>query len=150
MSAAAWLLDLDAGFQAAVGHLELLHLLEYPDCYPIPGSPSHCAVALLWEDEILPVVDLAAWLHGQPMDPLPRLVAVVQYSSADTTIDRGALVLAGPPTLIQVDDELACELPEAPTGWSRVAISCFDWQARAVPVVDLARIFSGMLATKAS
>lgn len=145
MSVDAWLLALDEGLQAAVGGLELLHLLEYPDCYPLPGSPPHCAVALLWEEEVLPVVDLGAWLRGREMDPLPTLAAVVQYRVDAASVNRGALVLHGPPGLIQVSNEMACELPDSPGGWALLAISCFRWQHRTVPVVDLARLYRGDL-----
>lgn len=143
MSVAAWLLELSNGARLALGQLEVLHLLEHPDCYPVPGSPEHCQGVLLWEEEILAVLDPGAWLEGSAMNLLPHLVAVVQFRpGAHEPVQRGALVLGRSPLLIQVDDSQQCELPDHPVGWKHIAAACFRHGDEAIPVVNLERLFA--------
>lgn len=138
MSVDAWVLHLGDDVAVAVGYQEMRHLLEYPSCYPIPTSPSHCSVTLLWEGQVLPVVNLLAWLRDTPMDPIPALVGIVQYRIHGPVI-AAALVLERPPERIQVSNTQACELPPGP--WRCIAHACFHHHEQPVPVLDLARIF---------
>ncbi|MEI2780026.1 MAG: chemotaxis protein CheW [Candidatus Competibacter sp.] len=62
--ASAWLLALDAEVRAAVGARELIHLVQFPTVFEIPDAPPHCRQVLLWQEEIVPVMDVAAWLRG--------------------------------------------------------------------------------------
>ena len=140
----AWLLDLGEGLLAAVGALEMVHLLpDEPALFEIPQSPIYCRNVLVWQDEILPLMDLAARLLGRPGPVGQDLLAVLafqEYPGAETR--NGALLLKAPPIRIHVNDSQACDLPDSPSDWQHLAIACFELaERRPVPVLDLAKVF---------
>jgi len=141
-----WLLNLDGRHRAAVGQGEMVHLIETPALMEVPGSPFHCRQALLWEELLLPAMDLAAWLEGQPTPRHQTLAGICAYQPPGATEPAfGALLLADFPRRLRVDDEQASDLPEQPPGWRELAISCFDTGDGAIPILDLPYIFSGAL-----
>ncbi|HEY6096372.1 MAG TPA: chemotaxis protein CheW [Gallionellaceae bacterium] len=136
----AWLLDLGASNRAAVGVRELLHLIDAPRTHEIPCTPAYCRHAVLWQDRLLPVMDMAGRLGGELQTG--SLLAVVGYQQVRGELPRfGALMLASPPRQVEVSNEQACDLPEEAQRWKSLAISCFDYQGDAVPVLNLGRIF---------
>jgi len=144
--ATAWLLDLGGGLHAAVGEREMLHLLpDPPTLYRIPQSPPYCCKVLLWEGEILPLMELARRI---PVREVVRtegrgLIAIIAFQEQPGAASRhGALLLNAPPVRIRVGDAQACALPEPASVWRRLAIACFEQAGRGpVPVLDLARLF---------
>ncbi len=142
--ASAWLLILDAELRAAVGAREMIHLIQSPTLFSIPDTPDYCRQVLLWQEEIVPVMDLAAWLRGSRAVLAPALVGIFAYQTADG-IAYGALPLAAVPARRRVSDEQACVLPTQPPGWARIALSCFNDGDKKVPILDLRHLFSGAL-----
>jgi len=143
--ASAWLLILNSGQHVAVGERQMVHLIQSPQVFEILDAPPHCRQVLLWQEELVPIFDLAAWLGGQSAASAPETVGIFAYQAADV-ITYGALPLAVVPARRQVSDRHACVLPEQPAGlWKRVAFSCFRDGDRKVPILDLQRIFSGAL-----
>ena len=142
--ATAWLLTLDAELWAAVGEREMIHLIQSPRVFEIPDAPTYCRRVLLWEAEIVPVMDLAAWLRERRAASTPARVGIVAYH-ASSGIAYGALPLQAVPARRRVSDDQACALPEQPPGWARIALSCFREGDRAVPILDVHYLFSGAL-----
>lgn len=142
----AWLLMLEPQLRAAVGERELVHLVETPTLLEVPLSPPYCRQVLVWNDTVLPAIDLAVWLRGEPVQRWQTLVGVFAYQTRPNAAPQyGALLLAAIPARIKVADEQVCDLPEKPAGWRQVAISCFKHGGQAVPVLDLPYLFSGGL-----
>ena len=142
----AWVLALDQQLLAAVGEREMVHLIEAPTLLEVPRSPFYCRQVLVWNDAVLPAMDLAAWLRGQPAHRPQTLVGVFGYQTrpgADP--EYGALLLANIPTRTRVTDEQACALPKQPNNWRSLAISCFQQSGHPIPILDLPRIFGGGL-----
>lgn len=136
----AWVLDLGGGCQAAVGAREVLHLIDTPRLFDVPLAPAYCRQVVVWQERLLPVMDVAGRL-GYGMQSGPFL-AVVGYQRMRGELPQfGALVLASPPRQVSVSDEQACDLPEEALHWKTLAISCFDHQGDAVPVLNLSRAF---------
>ena len=145
-SATAWLLDLDGTLRAAVGEQEMTHFIPAPELHPVPLSPVYCNEVLIWQDNIVPVLDLAAWLHDSPVNRRQSVVGIIVYQeSPGAPTHFGALHLANVPNRVQVTDEQSCDLPEQPVRWQEVAISCFADAQGAVPILDLGYIFSNAL-----
>jgi chemotaxis signal transduction protein len=137
-------LTLDFEFRAAVGERELVHLIETPTLLDAPRTPYYCRQILVWNNLLLPAMDLAAWLRGQPARRQRTLAGVVAYQArAGAEPDYGALLLAAIPERARVTDEQACAPPERPSGWRTLAISCFQGGGRPVPILDLPFIFTG-------
>jgi len=138
----AWLLDLGAGRVAAVAEREMLHLVPDPQCFELPQTPVHCRRVLRWQDRILPVWDVAAWLGAEPWPAAARVVAVVGYQKRRREAPRyGALLLAAPPVRVKVTDDDACELLQDGAGWEALAVSCFRYREQPIPVLNLRRLF---------
>ncbi|MCP5420608.1 MAG: chemotaxis protein CheW [Gammaproteobacteria bacterium] len=146
----AWIMDLDSQLQAAVGDREMLHVIQAPELFSVPLSPPYCRHVLIWQDHILPLMDLAAWLNGQSERREHKVAGILAFQPRrDQEVRYGALSLAATPIRAQVDDQQACDLPAHPSGWKRLALSCFQQGNRIIPILDLPTLFSDAL-TKAS
>lgn len=143
--ASAWLLTLDGGLQVAVGEQEMVHLVQLPPVFEIVDVPAYCRYVLLWQGDVVPVLDLAAWASGRPATPTSTITGIFAYQTKDA-IAYGALPLLTVPARRRVRDEQACALPDQPVdGWARIALSCFSESDKQVPILDLRRLFSGAL-----
>lgn len=142
----AWILALDHQLLAAVGEREMVHLIETPTLLDVPYSPFYCRQVLIWNDTVLPAMDLAAWLRGQVVYRPRALAGVFAYqpwSGADPKY--GALLLADIPTRTRVTDDQASALPKRPGNWRNLTISCFKQDDQLIPILDLPHIFTGGL-----
>lgn len=139
--ARAWLLELGEGRVAAVGPLEMAHLLsDAPAAVAVPHAPAYADRVFLWEGEMVPVLDLCARMSGRPARETPYLGVVRYREAAGESLCLGALALDAPPRRVAVSDDMACDLPDP--AWRPFAISCFSHDEQAVPVLDLARVFA--------
>jgi len=137
----AWLLNFGHGLHAAVGARVLLHIIDDPKLHPVPCTPVHCHSVVYWQGQLLPVLDMASLLDGDPQPHL--LLAIAGYQDHTENVARlGALLISAPPTAIAVGNTQSCSLPEQPVNWNKYALSCFDFHDEAIPILNLARIFS--------
>ncbi len=137
----AWLLDFGGACQAAVGTRELLHMVDMPASFAVPCTPAHCRRVVLWQERLLPVMDIAVRLGGAS-PATSSFIGVVGYQRQRGEYPQfGALALASPPRQLAVTDDQACRLPEEHSAWRELAISCFEHQGVPVPVLNLNRIF---------
>ena len=147
-SSNAWLLPLGDRLNIAVGEYEIMHLVHFPALFAVPGTPFYCNQVLVWQNQILPVMDLAAWVQGQSHKREQKLIAIAAYTEpgSDATQHAG-LLLEDVPRKVIVDDGTACDLPNEPNtdAWKRIAISCFKYTEHAVPIIDLQTVFSDAL-----
>lgn len=138
----AWLLDFGETKKVAVGERELLHLLPQPELFDVPLASAYCARVLSWQERLLPVWDLGVWFGDDPDHRPAPLAAVIGYQAQGESVPSfGALLLAEPPQRIEVGDEQFCELPDG-LPWPAIAASCFRHGEQAVPILDLAVMFS--------
>ena len=146
----AWLLDFGARQMAAVGLREVLHVAFEPQLARIPQSPPHCSRIVVVEGQILPAWDVAAWLGVGDPGRIDPLCAVVAYRAARSAqVELGALLLAGPPRRIEVGDEDSCELPAGSAArWRAISSACVGHGGRALPILDLAFMFSDALSMR--
>jgi chemotaxis signal transduction protein len=100
---------------------------------------------LVWNERVLPALDLAAWLHGHPIARNQWLAGLMVYQSPNAALQYGALLLADLPQRKSVADDQACPLPSKPSNWQSVAVSCFTNGDSVVPILNLPYIFSGAL-----
>lgn len=138
------MLDFGKGYRAAVGMRELIHLIDVPSSFVVPCTPAYCHSVLFWQGKLLPLMDVACRLGGAVQDA--PYVAVVGYQQKRGEYPQfGAIQMASPPTQVAVSDEQACKLPDEIQGWDKLAISCFEYNGTAVPVLNLTRLFSAPL-----
>ncbi|NJN45168.1 MAG: hypothetical protein HC808_00150 [Candidatus Competibacteraceae bacterium] len=142
----AWLLDLDSDLVAAVGEREMIHVIQAPVLFEVPSSPRYCRNVLVWQDNILPIMDIAAWLKKLPGRQVCPVAGIFAYQTQpDWDIQYGALMLTATPSRTRVNDNQACTLPDQPAGWKTLALSCFTEVERNIPILDLPTLFSGRL-----
>lgn len=143
--AKAWLLDFGEGLLAAVGELEITHMLtDVPELFEIPLCPAYCKKVLVWQGKILPLMDIASRILDYSIDTSRHLVAIAafqEYSGAD--VQHGALLLHAPPERISVDDSQACDLSNIQSSCRQFVLACFEHvNFGPVPVLDLYQVFS--------
>ena len=138
----AWMVSFRGDHRAAVGELELVHVLpDTPPLFPIMKAPSHCREVFLWEGRVLALFDLSTWL-GEPSTPGDDHVGVFRYRCAPgAPLGYGAMRIEGAPRQVLVNDSQACALPDEAQAWRPLVNACFDYGGRAVPVLNLARLF---------
>ncbi|NOQ13172.1 MAG: hypothetical protein GQ583_01650 [Methyloprofundus sp.] len=139
-TSSAWLLSLGASYQAAVGLRDMVHLIAEAETFAIPQAPFYCHQTILWQGQIVPLIDLEGWLTETATDNDTKYVAIVAYQMQGK-IEYGALSLSTPPKRIQVEDSQSCPLPDEPVLWRKISNACFNAQDTAIPILELATIF---------
>jgi len=146
--AGAWVLDIGP-CRVAVGVREQVHLMHEPAAAEVAATPPHCRHVIFWNGRCVPVMDLGRWLYRTPAPGLVerRHLGIYAYvPHGESTLDFGALWLAGPPQRVEVDDADSAHLPADGGRWTPIAPACFADAKGAVPVLDLTKIFSKALA----
>jgi len=143
----AWLLDFGRGVKAAVGSHEMSHVMLSAELFDVPYTPVFCNEVLFWQDYILPVLDVPSFLTKQKIIRTHSgVVGIAIYQeSPEKPLTYAGLHLAETPNIIFVSDGQACELPPQMKEWAPITISCFKHKNDAIPIIDLAVLFSGTL-----
>ena len=137
----AWVLDFGMGNRAAVGARELFHLIDVPISFIVPCTPAYCRRVLFWHGKLLPLMDLASRM-GEAEQEAPYIAVVGYQLKRGDYPQFGALQMVSPPSQVTVSDAQACEIPEDLKGWHSLAISCFEHNGDAVPILNLNRVFN--------
>lgn len=148
--ATAWVIQLDHQMSAAVGQMELIHIVDNPEFYKIPGAPAYCDHVILWNNRIIPVMDLSAWLNDSTVVFRRSLVAIAVYRDQNNELKYGGIHLSDTPATEVVSNDQACALPITSNRWKAVSVSCFrSSDSNPVPILDVPTIFSTALAESA-
>jgi len=139
----AWMVDFRGEHRAAVGKLELVHVLpDPPELFSVLKAPRHCRQVFLWQGHLLPVFDLSLWMGEEAYGDDNAYLGIFRYRPGrDEPLHYGSLMIEGAPHQVQVNDRQACDLPPDPISWQQVAHACFDHAGQPVPVLNLQRIF---------
>ena len=141
----AWLLDCGNSLAIAVGDHEMAEFVQQRSFHSVPGSPGYCSSVLVWQDNIVPVMDLSALQFGAAGELANFFVCVLNYQEApNTPIQHLALRVVRAPKKIRVDDEYACEIPEGlqSSVLRQVCLACFNYDELPVLVLDIAQLCS--------
>ena len=139
----AWLLKADVDFAVAERHM--VEYLLSPQIIDVPLRPAHCSGVTVWREHWIPVLDLAR-ANPQPTAQAAQVhVVVLAYQFAPgEELHHGALVVRAPPREALVNDAMACPLPDDLDALQDLACACFAHEKKAIPVVDVMRLFSRM------
>lgn len=140
----AWLLDFGAGLQAAVGHHEMWQVLISHKVFNVPGTLPYCNEVLIFQNQILPVVDMSQLMEGQKINQaVEPIVGITVYQTEPSQpVQYSCLHLATMPQNIYVNDEQECELPANQKHWEPFALCCFSHKDMIIPIINLAHLFS--------
>jgi chemotaxis signal transduction protein len=147
-----WLLHLDGGRCAAIGLRNMLYVLpDKPTTYTVPRAPAYAASVLMWQEHLVPLIDLGAYLYGaarvgsgdSTSQALVGVVACATGAESRSSATFGAFLMSRAPDRIQVSDSQACPLPDPLAIWAPITASCFlHPQHGPVPVLDLPAILT--------
>ena len=142
--APAWIIGFPGDHLAAVGELELVHVLpDEPEGFDVPGSPWYCHRVILWEDNVVPIIDVGKMLGAGQETRGRRHCGIVRYRLWPTDHQRfGAFLMDRLPQRVDVDDASAYALPDKLAPWRDFVISCFLHENRPVPILDIGSLFS--------
>jgi len=140
----AWLLQCGEKLSIAVGDREMVELVQGQSSHPVPGSPTHCSSVLVWQESIVPIMDLAVLYSGVGLDPQNSYPCLLNYQEAPSRpIQLLALRVSEAPERIQVDDAQFCEMsPDLATPFKPITLSSFSHHARTVLILDIASLCS--------
>jgi chemotaxis signal transduction protein len=151
---AAWLLGFGAG-HAALGEFEVLHILDQmPEKFPVPQAPLHCREVILWEEHIVPLLDLNILGRNVRSKPAKgelgrQIVTIVAYQqSAHALPQYAALLLSKIPQRYTVQDDHMSALPADSPGLDRFTQCAFAHpEYGQIRVLDLPRLLSAPAST---
>lgn len=140
----AWLLNFGSDLKAAVGAHEMSQVMLAASTYEVPCSPVYCSEVVIVQEQILPVLDVLSLFENQKIiHSRQDIIGIAVYQDDPAhTLKYAGLHLAEMPENIFVDDDAFCEMPTALKHWQPFAISCFNWEERVVPILDLNTLFS--------
>lgn len=142
----ARLIEYAHGRRVALPPHTTLEVVEHPVAVPVPGAAYYAWGLLPWQGQRLPLIDLDAVLRAYPGEQhakAPRYALVVAYQrAAGHEIEHGAIGLASLPLAVEVHDRNSCDLPDGSDLWPAIALSCFEFEGSAVPIIDTAKLFS--------
>ena len=141
-SVSAWLLKTGGAVDLALGNVHLVQLPDEVKYFPVPAAPLYARSVLLWQEQVLAVLDPHAWLFGS-RQPDAKFVAVVAYQLEPMApLKHGAIALPEVPQSIEVKDDMACSIEQAlPEIVQASCISSFALDGHTVLVPDLAKLF---------
>ena len=141
--AAAWIMNIDEDLYVSISQMELVHILNDPPCVQIPQAPPHCNRTLLWNDALLPIIDLSLLLEHKTPDRAGDVVAVAIYQDAKGEHRYGGIRQLGSPKLEYVTNDQVCALPGHFDRLTPATLSCFSsTSGHSVPILDVSRLFS--------
>jgi chemotaxis signal transduction protein len=143
--ATAYLLEYSTGHYFAFPVHTGMELVEQPRVVAVPGMPYFCLGLIAWQGRQLPLLDLAKLMAGPIAQGKPSIghVLVLAYQSAPgKALEYGAVCAPSLISKIEVVDSQQCELPSGSDALARLALSCFNIDGHAVPIIDSAKIFS--------
>lgn len=142
----AWLLQFSVECHAAVAQFDVVHVMAGTSKrFFVPESPHYCDEVVVWDREVLPVMNLLARTHEAPHGDAQacRYLAVCRYLRSDSSSAHGALQLVDVPQRVVVDDADACELSARAALLRDFAVSCFEHAEHGpVPILNLDAVFA--------
>lgn len=131
--AEAWILDFNQHY-AAVGQHFIIDIQQSAKLYSLPLAPNYCNQLMLWRDQIIPVLDIGYIIHNKAL--LAEFFVILSYETGNT-VQHAAIPLASAPFYINVNNSMACDLPKNIVLWEKIAIACFYFENKAIPIIDI-------------
>lgn len=141
--AAAWVMKVDESLYTSVSQMELVHIIDKPYFVNIPKAPEYCQNIVIWNENILPVVDLSCLLNDTKSRNICDFVAVIIYRDCNSEIHYGGVKLVDSPELEYVDNNQLCNIPEHSMNIQTISLSCFiSKDGHETPILDMSKVFS--------
>jgi chemotaxis signal transduction protein len=146
IQALACVLEYRPGAYAALPIQSSVELVERPHVIPVPGNMPAFALGLMpWQGRHIPLIDIAAYLHGDPLavdGPLEHVLVVAYQPRRNAPLEYAALCAPFLVRMSEVTNDQACSLPPYLNERRSLVLACFQYQAQVVPILDLACLFA--------
>jgi len=140
----AWLLECSESFSIAISDHEMVEYVQSPVCYGIPATPPYCNSVMFWQNDFIPVMDVAG-VNKTATEQANDIVCILNYQVAPMLPLQSIAVRANKaPEKIQVDDQLACDFPQEISAsiLSNIVLSSFTHADQSVLVLDIPKLCS--------
>jgi chemotaxis signal transduction protein len=147
MTAPAWIISITDTVSLAVGEFELIHILtDPPVLFRVPTAPIYCQQVFVWQNKIIPVMNLATRfsLDISAVSSDHVIVSIFAYRLTTGQVEYAALFLNATPRRSEVSNEQACQLPADLIAWTPYISACFQETdiKKAIPILKLERLFA--------
>ena len=139
----AWVMQIDRMLNLAVGQFEIVHIVDQPELFLIPQAPEYCKHVIIWNENIVPVMNVSSWLSNDAQAKDAGIVAILVYKNSQGELQYGGIKLGNAPTLGKVTNSQQCELAGDNEKLKGISLSCFKSSGgEAVPVLNVEKLFS--------
>jgi len=144
--ATAWVLQFSNGLNAAIGEREMIQIIDKPVLSPLKNTHTFCQQQIHWQGIELPVTDFRDWFtESDAVRKTNDYVVIVAYPREEgEKIGYAGIVIEAIPFRQQVKNNQVCTLPEPEQKWQPISISCFSYEGRATPILNLIALFSSV------
>ena len=141
-------MDVGGRWRLAVGAPCVVEYLLSPPTHLLPRMPAHCLGVLVWQERLIPILDLAPVFSERPIPrerSAARAVVLAYQESPGKPLSYGAVVVRSAPVEVWASDHMARSLPEH-SALRKLSRSCFAHGEELIPVLDTKRLFATSLA----
>jgi len=137
-------MQVDRVSRVAVGQLELIHIIAQPSYIEIPKAPDYCKRVVVWNNKVIPVLDLSMLVNKTSAYYQHNAVAVAMYvNGSEKQVQYGGIQLIDMPVLDTVSNEQKIVESELSVRWKPISISGYRSKDREIiPILDVQKIFS--------
>lgn len=120
-----------------------VEIIENPKWYRVPAEPAYAYGLIPWQNRWIALIDAARLMElpTRAPDPLRYALVLAWQEQGKANVQYGAISLYRLPEIIWVRDRDACYMPDSDI-IRYFGVSCFQYQGRAVPIIDAARLFN--------
>lgn len=130
--------------RVAVGQLELIHIIATPEYIEVPKAPAYCTRVVVWNNKIIPVLDLSMLVDDTSAFYQHNALAVALYTNAGgKEVKYGGIQLIDMPVLDRVSNSQQISESKLPDKWRPISISGYTSKDNdIIPILDVHRLFS--------
>ena len=141
---AAWVMQIDRMSRVAVGQLELIHIIANPEYIEVPKAPRHCKRVVMWNNKVIPVMDLSILVNDASAFYQHNSVAVALYAPEGRhELQYGGIQLIDMPVLDKVSNQQQVTQSELSEQWKPLSVSAYRGRdSDIIPILDLPKLFS--------
>lgn len=140
-AAEAWLVEC-GNVRVFVSALNMQHVIEHAGlCYRVPMTPAHCNSVLVWQQQVLPMVNLAEMIYQSTTASCPYS-CVLGWQDIERGTEYGVLAASSFPQRVMIHDSHCIDpTPEVAQTWQGFALCFVEYNNKHIPIIDVARLF---------
>lgn len=140
-AAEAWLVEC-GHTRVFISAINMLHVIDDATLRQrVPMTPAHCNSVLVWQQQLMPVVNLAELLN-QPTQSSYHYSCILGWQNRDIGTEYGALAASAFPLRVMIHDSHRVTAPvEQIEAWRDYALCFVEYNSKTVPIIDPARLF---------